>query len=100
MDYPVLTNKAKEIVRAQIKDEFGKDPTDYHVELVMKDLWRKGCHHLELTASCRGCIDCPPGSPDEMRCPFIGWEKRNPEYKDDELAKEIQKCEKELSEMA
>ena len=66
-----------------LKDEYGnREFSDELVTLMCQDLWRKGCHHLDLSY-CRGCSDCQ----------INNWEKLHPEYKDDELAKRLKELE-------
>lgn len=75
-------------IQAQMQEnryEFGltKDCPYAHelAELQLKDLQRKGCT-LE-GPDCRGC-SCMGG-----QCPLNDWEKRHPEYANDELAHKI-----------
>ena len=57
-------------------------------ELQIEDLDRKGCH-CENTY----CIGCETNGD---KCPLIDWEKRHPEFKDDELARRIKDIENEI----
>lgn len=72
---------------AELKDEFGPEIATRELALLtLKDLERKGCH-VEYTEYTHYCLDCPANN--EGNCPLNDWEKRHPEYKDDELAKKI-----------
>ena len=51
--------------------------------LELEDLKRKGCT-LENLCECHGCSATKKGS-----CPLVDWQKRHPEYADDELAQRI-----------
>ena len=80
-------DKITELIH-QNKDEYGIDlPEDEArelAELQLKDLERKGCT-LENIGECHGCLVTKNGS----ECPLYGWEKRHPEYANDELATKI-----------
>lgn len=84
-------SKIDEIIREN-KEEYGIDlPEDEArelAELQLEDLKRKGCT-LENNGECRGCSVTEDGS----KCPLCDWEKRHPEYADDELAKRIKALE-------
>jgi hypothetical protein len=74
-----------------LRDEYGD--REFSEELILlecQDLWRKGCHNLENGTECRGC-----GLHGE--CGLIDWEKRNPEYKDDALAKRLKELRDEVA---
>lgn len=76
--------------------EFGADLKNPRVreyaELFTEDLIRKGCIPETYEGpECRGCASCVDG-----HCPLEDWEKRHPEFKDDELAKKIKALETEL----
>lgn len=68
--------------------EYGIDlPEDEARELAklqLEDLKRKGCT-LENIGECYGCSATKDGS----ECPLCDWEKRHPEYANDELAMKI-----------
>ena len=53
--------------------------------LELEDLKRKGCT-LEHIGECRGCS---AGTKENSYCPLADWEKRHPEYANDELAMKI-----------
>lgn len=76
-----------ELIQAN-KFEFGIDlPEDEArelAELQLEDLKRKGCT-LEHISECHGCSATENGS----ECPLCDWEKRHPEYANDELAMKI-----------
>ena len=84
-------SKIDEMIREN-RQEYGIDlPEDEArelAELQLKDLERKGCT-LENIGECRGCSATKDGS----ECPLYDWEKRHPEYADDELAKRIKALE-------
>ena len=84
-------DKITELIR-QNKDEYGIDlPEDEArelAELQLEDLERKGCT-LENIGECHGCSATKNGS----ECPLCGWEKRHPEYANDELANRIKALE-------
>ena len=74
-----FTDNEKHTIINSLKDEYGDQKfSDELVLLECQDLWRKGCHHIDKECS-NQCDDCP----------LCTWEKRNPEYKDDELAKRL-----------
>ena len=84
-------SKIDEMIREN-RQEYGIDlPEDEArelAELQLKDLERKGCT-LESIGECHGCSATKDGS----ECPLCDWEKRHPEYVDDELAKRIKALE-------
>jgi len=53
--------------------------------LELEDLKRKGCT-LENIGECRGCST---STKENSYCPLADWEKRHPEYANDELAMKI-----------
>ena len=78
------------------KWEYGADLSNPRVreyaELFTEDLNRKGCIPETYEGpECRRCESCIGD-----KCPLEDWEKRHPEYKDDELAKKIKTLETEL----
>lgn len=84
-------SKVDEMIREN-RQEYGFDlPEDEArelAELQLKDLERKGCT-LENIGECYGCSATKDGS----ECPLCDWEKRHPEYADDELAMKIKALE-------
>lgn len=76
----------EEKIQAQMRDnsyEFGIRVSEPYArelaDLQLRDLQRKGC--LLNGPDCHGC--------DTSNCPILGWEKRHPEYVNDELAHRI-----------
>ena len=69
----------------EIRDMFGSDIATRELALLeLEDMKRKGCA-LEYACKfdqCRGCSI-------SNKCPVIDWEKRHPEYANDELAMKI-----------
>ena len=84
-------SKIDEMIREN-RQEYGIDlPEDEArelAELQLKDLERKGCT-LENIGECHGCSATKDGS----ECPLCDWEKRHPEYANDELAMKIKALE-------
>lgn len=84
-------SKIDEMVREN-KQEYGIDLPENEArelaELQLEDLKRKGCT-LENIGECHGCSATKDGS----ECPLYGWEKRHPEYANDELAMKIKALE-------
>ena len=84
-------SKIDEMIREN-RQEYGIDlPEDEArelAELQLKDLERKGCT-LENIGECHGCSATKNGS----ECPLCNWEKRHPEYANDELAMKIKALE-------
>ena len=80
-------SKIDEMIREN-RQEYGIDlPEDEArelAELQLEDLKRKGCT-LEHISECHGCSATEGGS----ECPLCDWEKRHPEYANDELAMKI-----------
>lgn len=71
-----------------LKDYGGVDPDNITRELAileLEDIKRKGCT-LEHICECHGCS---ASTKENNYCPLHDWEKRHPEYKDDELAVKI-----------
>lgn len=72
-----------------LKWDYGiNDNTRELAILELEDMKRKGCT-LENIGECHGCSATKNGS----ECPLCDWEKRHPEYADDELAKRIKALE-------
>lgn len=84
-------SRIDEMIREN-RQEYGIDlPEDEArelAELQLEDLKRKGCT-LEHIDECHGCS----ATKDDSMCPLCDWEKRHPEYADDELAKRIKALE-------
>ena len=84
-------SKIDEMIREN-RQEYGIDlPEDDArelAELQLEDLKRKGCT-LEHIGECHGCSATKDGS----ECPLCDWEKRHPEYANDELAMKIKALE-------
>ena len=80
-----FTEKQIQGMLDDLRDEFGWDIATRELAfLELEDMKRKGCA-LEYACKfdqCRGCSI-------SNKCPVIGWEKRHPEYVDDELAMKI-----------
>ena len=80
-----FTEKQIQGMLDDLRDEFGWDIATRELALFeLEDMKRKGCA-LEYACKfdqCRGCSISD-------KCPVIGWEKRHPEYVDDELAMKI-----------
>jgi hypothetical protein len=69
---------------AELKDEFGSEIATRELALLeLEDLERKGCH-IEYGPY---CLNCPAHG--EGKCPLNDWQKRHPEYANDELAMKI-----------
>jgi len=89
-----FTKAERDTIISGLLDEFGDQKfSDELIQLECQDLWRKGCHNLEDTEDCRGC-EC--SRMNGGRCPLEDWEERNPEYKDDALAKRLKGLKAEL----
>ena len=84
-------SRIDEMIREN-RQEYGIDLSEDEArelaKLQLEDLKRKGCT-LEHIGECHGCSATKDGS----LCPLCGWEKRHPEYADDELAKRIKALE-------
>lgn len=69
----------------ELKDEFGPDIATRELAILeLEDMERKGCTH-ESANKFDQCRDCP----NSKKCPVLDWEKRHPEYANDELATKI-----------
>ena len=69
----------------ELRDEFGPDIATRELALLeLEDMERKGCSH-ESANKFDQCRDCP----DFEKCPVLDWQKRHPEYANDELATKI-----------
>lgn len=84
-------SKIDEMIREN-RQEYGIDLSEDEerelAELQLEDLKRKGCT-LESIGECHGCSATKDGS----ECPLCDWEKRHPEYDNDELAMKIKALE-------
>ena len=70
---------------AELRDEYGPEIATRELALLeLEDMERKGCSH-ESASKYDQCRDCP----DFKKCPVLDWQKRHPEYADDELAMKI-----------
>ena len=81
-----FTEKQIQGMLAELRDMFGSDIATRELALLeLEDLKRKGCA-LEYACKydqCRGCSISDT-------CPVVDWEKRHPEYANDELATKIE----------
>lgn len=86
-----FTTAERETIIRQLRDEYGnREFSDELITLECQDLWRKGCHNLEHGEDCRGC------QTGGVCCGLLYWEKRHPEYKDDEIAMRLKALRDEL----
>ena len=80
-----FTEKQIQGMLDELRDMFGSDIATRELALLeLEDLKRKGCA-LEYACKydqCRGCSISD-------KCPVVDWEKRHPEYANDELAMKI-----------
>ena len=80
-----FTEKQIQGMLAEIRDMFGSDIATRELALLeLEDMKRKGCA-LEYACKydqCRGCSISD-------KCPVVDWDKRHPEYANDELAMKI-----------
>ena len=80
-----FTEKQIQEMISALKWDFGIDNNIRELAILeLEDLKRKGCT-LENIGECHGCSATKNGS----ECPLCGWEKRHPEYANDELAMRI-----------
>ena len=69
----------------ELRDELNPDVVTRELALLeLEDMKRKGCV-LEYACRFDQCRACSMSD----KCPVIGWEKRHPEYVNDELATKI-----------
>lgn len=68
----------------QLKDE-GLPATEELAVLELEDMKRKGCLLERADGYCIGCSALKDGG----KCPMNSWEKRHPEYANDELTMKI-----------
>lgn len=69
-----------------LRDDMGYPATRELAILELEDMKRKGCLCERTDGYCIGCSAMAGGS---GNCPMNDWEKRHPEYKNDELATKI-----------
>lgn len=81
-----FTEKQIQQMIAALKWDFGIDNNTRELAILeLEDLKRKGC-----TLECIGeCYGCSASAKENSYCPLADWEKRHPEYMDDELATKI-----------
>ena len=69
----------------ELRDEYGPEIATRELALLeLEDMERKGCTH-ESANKYDQCRDCP----NSEKCPVLDWQKRHPEYANDELAMKI-----------
>ena len=85
----MVTQKLVKDYAAFNRDDIGVYDEEL-ARLELEDAERKGCH-IEYGPYCMNCPAQRSGN-----CPLNDWEKRNPEFKDDELAKKIHALRAEL----
>lgn len=69
----------------QLRDEYGSDIATRELAILeLEDMERKGCV-LDFSNRFDECRACPKAG----ECPVLTWEKRHPEYANDELAMKI-----------
>lgn len=69
----------------QLRDEYSPDIATRELAILeLEDMKRKGCV-LDFANRFGECRACPKAN----ECPVCTWEKRHPEYRDDELAMKI-----------
>ena len=87
------------VTQKLVKDyaEFNRDDIGVYDEelarLELEDAERKGCH-IEYGPY---CLNCPANK--EGNCPLNDWQKRHPEYVNDELNRKIKARRGELKNM-
>ena len=67
-----------------LRDDMGYPATRELAILELEDMKRKGCLLERADGYCIGCSAFKNG-----KCPMNDWDKRHPEYKNDELAMKI-----------
>lgn len=71
---------------SQLKEDFGPEIATRELAILeLKDMKRKGCLLERADGYCINCSATANGG----ECPMNDWDRRHPEYKDDELAKKI-----------
>ena len=69
----------------QLRDEYSPDIATRELAILeLEDMERKGCV-LDFDNRFDECRSCPSA----LNCPVLTWEKRHPEYANDELAMKI-----------
>jgi hypothetical protein len=95
-----MNNREKKIqmLIREARDEFGYRLDENHpklreyAELMAEDLNRKGCiDELDTSGYCLNCVHM--GKND---CPLCTWQRRHPEFVNDELTQKIKALEQEL----
>ena len=80
-----FTEKQIQGMLDDLRDEFGWDIATRELALLeLEDMKRKGCA-LEYACKYDQCCRCSISD----KCPVIDWEKRHPEYANDEMAMKI-----------
>ena len=80
-----FTEKQIQGMIAELRDMFGSDIATRELALLeLEDMKRKGCA-LEYACKYDQCRSCSISD----KCPVVSWEKRHPEYANDELATKI-----------
>ena len=80
-----FTEKQIQGMLAEIRDMFGSDIATRELALLeLEDMKRKGCA-LEYACKYDQCRRCSISD----KCPVVDWDKRHPEYANDELAMKI-----------
>lgn len=81
-----FTEKQIQQMMTTLKWEFGVENNTRELAILeLEDLKRKGCT-LEHIGECHGCS---ASTKENSYCPLCDWEKRHPEYANDELAMKI-----------
>ena len=81
-----FTEKQIQGMLAELRDMFGSDIATRELALLeLEDMKRKGCA-LEYACKYDQCRSCSISD----KCPVVDWEKRHPEYANDELAMRIE----------
>lgn len=81
----IFSESRVQAMLSELRDEFGPDIATRELAILeLEDMERKGCTH-ESANKFDQCRDCP----DSEKCPVLDWQKRHPEYANDELAMKI-----------
>ena len=81
-----FTEKQIQEMMSALKWDFGIDNNIRELAVLeLEDLARKGCT-LEHIGECHGCS---ASTKENKYCPLFDWQKRHPEYANDELAMKI-----------
>lgn len=71
---------------SQLKEDFGPDIATRELAILeLEDMKRKGCLLERTDGCCTGCSAMANGG----ECPMNDWDRRHPEYMNDELTKKI-----------